>query len=136
MVIYAVFSCIYEPHSRIFFGTSLMSLFIQTAHAAGEAAPAGPSALANLVMVGAFVLIFYFMIWRPQSKRQKEHVTMLESIKEGSEVIFAGGLMGKVKSLTEDYAVISLNDKTDVTIQKSAVISVLPAGTIEGVSQA
>lgn len=111
-----------------------MSLFIQTAHAA-DAAAAGPSTMANLIMMAAFVAIFYFMIWRPQSKRQKEHKTMIESIQEGSEVIFAGGLMGTVKSLSDEYAVISLNDKNEVTIQKSAVISVLPAGTIAGVKK-
>lgn len=111
-----------------------MSLLIQTAHAAAPA-PAGPSVMGNLIMMAAFIAIFYFMIWRPQSKRQKEHKALMEGLKEGSEVIFAGGFMGRISALKDDYAVISLNDKNDVIIQKAAVISVLPAGTISGVKQ-
>lgn len=75
-----------------------MSLFISTAHAAGEAAQQ-PSLIANLGMIAVFVAIFYFLIWRPQSKRAKEHRALVESLGVGSEVVFAGGLMGKVLKL-------------------------------------
>lgn len=73
-----------------------MSLFISTAHAAGEAAQQ-PSLVANLLMIAVFIAIFYFLIWRPQSKRAKEHRTLIESLGVGSEVVFAGVLW--VKSL-------------------------------------
>ena len=101
-----------------------MSLFIATAHAA-EAAPAGPS-----LMIGGFIAIFYFLIWRPQAKRAKEHRGMIDSLGVGNEVVFAGGLMGRIKKIEGEYAVVSLNPGNEVKIQKAAVISVLPEGTL------
>lgn len=107
-----------------------MSLFIQTAHAAAQ--PAQQSPLPTLIMMLVFAVIFYFMIWRPQAKRTKEHRNMIDGIKEGNEVVFAGGLMGKVKKLDGEYAVVSLNERSDIMIQKASVISVLTPGTIDG----
>ncbi len=106
-----------------------MSLFISTAHAAGEAAQQ-PSLVANLLMIAVFVAIFYFLIWRPQSKRAKEHRALVESLGVGSEVVFAGGLMGKVTKIEGDFAVIELNRGNEVKIQRASVISVLPEGTL------
>jgi len=80
-----------------------------------------------------FFAIFYFLVIRPQSKRTKEHRAMVNSLTVGSEVIFAGGLMGRIKQIEGDYAVVSLNNNTDVKVQRASVISVLPAGTIESV---
>jgi len=106
-----------------------MSLFISTAHAAGEAAQQ-PSMVANLLMIAVFIAIFYFLIWRPQAKRAKEHRSLVESLGVGSEVVFAGGLMGKVTKLEGDYAVVELNRGVEVKIQRASVISVLPEGTL------
>ncbi|MGY5393387.1 preprotein translocase subunit YajC [Acinetobacter sp. NigerLNRRAM0016] len=106
-----------------------MSLFISTAHAAGEAAQQ-PSLMANLLMIAVFVAIFYFLIWRPQSKRAKEHRSLVESLGVGSEVVFAGGLMGKITKIEGDFAVIELNRGVEVKIQRASVISVLPEGTL------
>ncbi|MFN3073021.1 preprotein translocase subunit YajC [Acinetobacter sp. TY1] len=105
-----------------------MSLFISTAHAA-EAAQ-GPGLTANLLMIAVFVAIFYFLIWRPQAKRAKEHRTLIESLGVGSEVVFAGGLMGKVLKIEGDFAVVELNRGNEVKIQRASVISVLPEGTL------
>jgi preprotein translocase subunit YajC len=106
-----------------------MSLFISTAHAAGEAAQQ-PSMIANLGMIAVFVAIFYFLIWRPQSKRAKEHRALVESLGVGSEVVFAGGLMGKVLKIEGDFAVVELSRGVEVKIQRASVISVLPEGTL------
>src|SRR5574343_505952 len=106
-----------------------MSLFISTAHAAGEAAQQ-PSLVANLLMIAVFIAIFYFLIWRPQSKRAKEHRTLIESLGVGSEVVFAGGLMGKITKIEGDFAVVELNRGVEVKIQRASVISVLPEGTL------
>ena len=106
-----------------------MSLFISTAHAAGEASQQ-PSLIANLGMIAVFVAIFYFLIWRPQAKRAKEHRTLIESLGVGSEVVFAGGLMGKVLKIEGDFAVVELNRGNEVKIQRASVISVLPEGTL------
>ncbi|AVH13347.1 preprotein translocase subunit YajC [Acinetobacter indicus] len=106
-----------------------MSLFISTAHAAGEAAQQ-PSMVANLLMIAVFIAIFYFLIWRPQSKRAKEHRALIDSLGVGSEVVFAGGLMGKITKLEGDFAVVELNRGVEVKIQRASVISVLPEGTL------
>ncbi len=106
-----------------------MSLFISTAHAAGEAAQQ-PSLMANLLMIAVFVAIFYFLIWRPQAKRAKEHRNLVESLGVGSEVVFAGGLMGKITKIEGDFAVVELSRGVEVKIQRASVISVLPEGTL------
>ncbi|MCO8108525.1 preprotein translocase subunit YajC [Acinetobacter indicus] len=106
-----------------------MSLFISTAHAAGEAAQQ-PSMVANLLMIAVFIAIFYFLIWRPQSKRAKEHRALIDSLGVGSEVVFAGGMMGKITKLEGDFAVVELNRGVEVKIQRASVISVLPEGTL------
>ena len=113
----------------------IMSLFIQSAHAAEAAGDAagGASLFGQLLLPVAFFAIFYFLVIRPQSKRTKEHRAMVSSLTVGSEVIFAGGLMGRIKQIEGDYAVVSLNNNTDVKVQRASVISVLPAGTIESV---
>ena len=106
-----------------------MSLFISTAHAAGEAAQQ-PGMMANLLMIAVFIAIFYFLIWRPQSKRAKEHRALVESLGVGSEVVFAGGLMGKITKIEGDFAVVELNRGVEVKVQRASVISVLPEGTL------
>lgn len=105
-----------------------MSLLIATAHAAPAAASQSP--LPSILMMVGFILIFYFLIWRPQAKRTKEHRGMVESVAVGSEVVFAGGLMGRVTKLEGEYAVVELNRGNEVKIQKAAVISLLPQGTL------
>lgn len=107
-----------------------MSFLISAAHAAPAAAPAGASMMSQLPFMAAIFGIFYFLIIRPQSKRAKEHRSMIDSLAVDSEVIFAGGLLGKVIRLEGDYAVIALNRTTEVKVQKASVISVLPAGTL------
>ena len=106
-----------------------MSLFISTAHAAGEAAQQ-PSLMANILMIAVFVAIFYFLIWRPQAKRAKEHRALVESLGVGSEVVIAGGLMGKITKIDGDFAVVELSRGVEVKVQRASVISVLPEGTL------
>jgi preprotein translocase subunit YajC len=108
-----------------------MSFFIQSAHAAEAGASA--SLFGQILLPVAFFAIFYFLVIRPQSKRTKEHRAMVSALTVGSEIIFAGGLMGRIKKLEGDYAVVSLNNNTDIKVQRASVISVLPTGTIEGV---
>ncbi|MFW1941726.1 preprotein translocase subunit YajC [Acinetobacter junii] len=106
-----------------------MSFFISTAHAAPAAAQ-GPSLMANLLMIAVFIAIFYFLIWRPQAKRAKEHRSLIESLGVGSEIVFAGGLMGRITKLDGDFAVVELSRGVEVKIQRASVISVLPEGTL------
>jgi len=109
-----------------------MSLFISQAHAAAEGAPQG-GGFEMLIMLGMFGVIFYFMIFRPQSKRAKEHKNLMASMGKGDEVLTGGGLVGKISKIAEDndYIVIALNDNNEVTIKKDYVTAVLPKGTLK-----
>lgn len=109
-----------------------MSLFIASAYAAPAAAAQGPSMVGQLVMIAGFVAIFYFLIWRPQAKRNKEHRSLIDHLTVGNEVVFAGGLMGRITKVEGDYAVIELSRGNEVKIQKASIISVLPEGTLSG----
>lgn len=105
-----------------------MSLFIATAHAAQGATQQSP--LMSFGMIAIMIAIFYFLLIRPQSKRVKEHRALVESLTVGSEVVFAGGLMGRVTKIQDEFAVVELNRGNEIKIQRAAVISVLPEGTL------
>lgn len=109
-----------------------MSLFIADAMAA-EGAPAAGGGMEMLIMLAVFGLIFYFMIYRPQSKRQKEQKNLMASLSKGDEVLTAGGIVGKITKIsdTNDYIVISLDESTKVTIKRDYVAAVLPKGSIQ-----
>ncbi|RXJ73145.1 preprotein translocase subunit YajC [Veronia nyctiphanis] len=107
-------------------------MFISPAYAAGEAAPQG-GGLQLFIMLGLFAVIFYFMIYRPQAKRVKEHKDLMASMGKGDEVLTGGGLVGKITKISEDndFIVIALNDNNEVTIKKDFVTAVLPKGTMK-----
>ncbi len=109
-----------------------MSLFISNAYAQQAGGPAD-SGFGMLIMLGVFGLIFYFMLYRPQAKRVKEHKSLMSAMAKGDEVLTQGGLVGKIVKIAEDkdFIVISLNEQAEVTVQKSAVSAVLPKGTMK-----
>lgn len=110
-----------------------MSLFISTAHAAAEPAGQQGSPISMLIMLLIFGLVFYFMIFRPQSKRVKEHKNLMSTLSKGDEVLTQGGLIGKITKVAEDkdFMVISIAEGTEVSVQKAAVSAVLPKGTMK-----
>ena len=91
------------------------------------------SGLEMLIILAVFGVIFYFMVFRPQSKRQKEQRNLLSSLAKGTEVLTAGGLIGKItKVSTEDEnIVIALNDNNEVMISRNFVVATLPKGTMK-----
>ena len=97
------------------------------------AAPAQPNSFLSVLPMIAIFAIFYFLIIRPQSKRAKEHRTMVDALMVDNEVVFAGGLVGRIKKIDGDYALIALNNNTDIKIQRASVMSVLPKGTIDNI---
>ena len=110
-----------------------MSLFMSSAHAsAAGAAPAG-GGMEMLIMLGIFGLVFYFLIYRPQAKRVKEHKNLMSALGKGDEVLTTGGLVGKITKVSDDkdFVVVALNDQAEVTVQKAAVSAVLPKGTMK-----
>lgn len=109
-----------------------MSLFISEAHAAGPA-PAAGGGMEMFIMLGMFAVIFYFMIYRPQAKRVKEHKNLMASMGKGDEVLTSGGLVGKIVKISEenDYILLALNENNEITIKKDFVTAVLPKGTLK-----
>lgn len=111
----------------------LLNLLIPAAQAADGAAAQQPSMIPTLVMLGVFGFIFYFMLYRPQAKRAKDHKSMLGALQKGDEVVTSGGLLGKVAKITDDYIEVSVTDSVDVKVQKHAVVAVLPKGTLKSI---
>lgn len=109
-----------------------MSLFIANAYAEGAPA-AAPSMTGQLVMLGIFAVVFYFLLLRPQLKRQKEHKALMDALQKGDEVVFAGGLIGTVLKVDGDFAVIELASGVEVKVQRSSVVVTLPKGTIKNI---
>lgn len=83
-----------------------------------------------LILVG-FVVIFYLLLWRPQAKRAKEHRQLMASLAIGDEVTTTGGIIGKVTRLNNDLISLKIAENVEINIQKAAVSSVLPKGTIK-----
>lgn len=112
-----------------------MSLFISDALAATpDAAAQQPGGLSMLIMPLVFLLIFYFMLWRPQSKRAKEQREMVDGIQKGDEIVTSGGLLGKVCDVSEKFLSVEITEQTVVKLQRSAVSAVLPKGTLKSSS--
>ncbi len=109
-----------------------MSFLISPAYAEGAAA-APDTGLFNLLFLVGFGLIFYFFMWRPQAKRAKEHRELVGGLAKGDEVLTAGGILGKVVKLNDDYIVLEVSEGTELTFQKNHVSAALPKGTLKSI---
>lgn len=112
-----------------------MSFFISNAIAdtvtpAAAAAPANGGFMQILMLVG-FVVIFYLLIWMPQRKRAKEQRDLINALAKGDEVITNGGIYGKISQITDDYTMLTIANGVDIKIQKAAIITVLPKGSLQ-----
>lgn len=106
-----------------------MGLLIQDAWAQGAAAPADPL-LQMLPLVLVFV-VFYFFLIRPQSKRQKEHKEMVARLAVDDEVVTAGGVLGKVTAVGEQFLEVEIASGVQIKVQRHTIGAVMPKGTIK-----
>jgi preprotein translocase subunit YajC len=109
------------------------SVFISTAYAQTAPAAAAGGTESTLITLAPLVLMFvvlYFIMIRPQMKRQKEHKALIEALAKGDEVVTAGGLLGKVSKLSESYITIEAGNG-ELMVQRTAIVQVLPKGTIK-----
>lgn len=109
-------------------------MFISSAFAQTPAAAPGGDMLGSLSGMLPLVLMFvvlYFIMIRPQMKRQKEHRAMIDALAKGDEVVTAGGMLGKVTSLAEGFVTLQVANGVEVQMQRSSVVQVLPKGTIK-----
>ncbi|GMQ92314.1 MAG: preprotein translocase subunit YajC [Gammaproteobacteria bacterium] len=108
-----------------------MGFFISDALAAGKGAE---SILGNpLVLIAGFFLIFYFVLIRPQQKKQKEHRAMIAALSKGDEVATSSGIMGRVTRISDNYITVEVSDGVEMVFQRQAVQTVLPKGTLKSV---
>jgi len=103
-------------------------------NAFAQSAPAGDAGgLMSFIPLILMFVVLYFIMIRPQMKRQKEMKAMLEALAAGDEVITVGGILGKVTAVKDQYITVEIVAGTEVQMQKGAVTSVLPKGTIKSV---
>lgn len=105
-----------------------MDFFISPAYAQ-DSAQGDPFSI-FLPMIVIFVA-FYFLLIRPQQKRQKAHTALIGALATGDEVLTAGGVLGKVTAVSEHYATLSIAENVEIKVQKSTVSSIVPKGTID-----
>lgn len=96
-----------------------------------QAAPGGPSQFTPLLMVGVFFVIFYFLLFRPQQKRAKEHQNLLAKLATGDEVVTGGGVLGKVTDVGETFITLEIADGVRIKVQKTQITQLMPKGTLK-----
>lgn len=89
------------------------------------------SSLTSLLPLVLMFVVLYFIMIRPQMKRQKEHRAMIEALAKGDEVATAGGVLGKVTKLGDTYLALEISQGVEIQVQRSAVVQVLPKGTMK-----
>ena len=87
------------------------------------------------LFLGGFALIFYFMIFRPQSKRRKEHQALVSGLSKGDEVVTVGGIAGAVTKVEDDFVKVSIASNVEIRVQKSSVGASLPKGTLKSLEE-
>ena len=107
----------------------ISSAFAQTAPAAAAGSDMMSSLTGMLPLVLMFVVLYFVMI-RPQMRKQKEHRTMIDALAKGDEVATAGGILGKVNKLGDGYLTLEIAPGIEVQLQRSAIVQVLPRGAI------
>ena len=115
---------------------TVLDFFITSAHAADAGAAGAQKGIAGfspLLIMIVFLVFIYLTVWRPQNKRAKEQRDLLNSLAAGDEVVTIGGIVGTITKLTTIYVVLATSDNAQMTVQKSAISTVLPKGTMKSI---
>jgi len=108
-----------------------MSFFISDAMAQGQDAAAGSDPLMSLLPFAVLMILLYFLMIRPQVKRQKAHKTLVEGLSKGDEIVSSGGVAGRVVEVGENFARVEIADKVVVKMRRQSVEQVLPKGSLK-----
>jgi preprotein translocase subunit YajC len=111
-----------------------MSFFISDAYAQAAPAAQQPDLFSAMLPFVIIIVLFYFLLIRPQQKRAKEHKKMVEALAKGDEVLTSGGVLGKVTEVGEQYIDVEVAEGVVVKVQRQSVGSVLPKGTLKSAS--
>lgn len=105
-------------------------MFISNAYAQTTSAGASGSLMSFLPII-LMLVVLYFMMIRPQMRRQKEQKAMMDALAKGDEVVTVGGILGKISKVSDAYVTIEVADRMEVVVQKAAISTLLPKGTIK-----
>jgi len=105
-----------------------LDFFIASAHAQQDAQPGGLLSFLPLILI---FIVFYFLLIRPQMKRAKEHRKLVAELSVGDEVVTNGGLLGRLTKVGESFVTMELADNVQIKVQRHAISSVMPKGTIK-----
>ena len=105
--------------------------FAQTAPAATAAADSPFGGITGMLPILLMFVVLYFVMIRPQMKRQKEHKSMIDALAKGDEVVTTGGMLGKVTKMGESFLTIEIATGVEIQVQRSAVVQVMPKGTVK-----
>lgn len=106
-------------------------MFISSAYAQAAAGGDAQSSLMGMLPLILMFVVLYFVMIRPQMKKAKEHKAMIEALTKGDEVVSAGGMLGKVSKLEDGFLTLEVASGVEVQLQRSAVVQVLPKGTLK-----
>ncbi len=106
-------------------------MFISQAYAQTAAVGGADSSLLSMLPLVLMFVVLYFIMIRPQMKKQKEHKAMVEAVAKGDEVVIAGGLLGRVAKLGDSYLHVEVANGVELQVQRAAVVQVLPKGTFK-----
>ena len=97
--------------------------------------PAGGGMLMELPLIALVIAIFYVVVIRPQTKRSKEQKSMIEALQKGDEVVTSGGELGRVTKLTGNYLILEVSPNVEIILQKTAIQTLLPKGTLKSIGK-
>lgn len=101
------------------------------ANTPGAATGTASSGYTSILFLVIFFVAFYFLVLRPQNKRQKEKMALINNVAKGDEIVTAGGIMGKITELDENFIEIEIATNVKVKIQRNAIAGTLPKGTVK-----
>ena len=106
-------------------------MFITNAYAQSASSGFSLDSIGSYLPILLLFVLLYFLMIRPQQKKQKEQRDMLSALAVGDEVLTAGGIVGKITKVTDNFITLEISEGTEIIIQKTSIVSMLPNGTIE-----
>lgn len=106
-------------------------MFITNAYAQSAASGFSLDSLGSFLPILLMFVLLYFLMIRPQQRKQKEQRDMLSALAVGDEVLTAGGIVGKITKVSENFITLEISEGTEIVVQKASIVSLLPNGTIE-----
>ena len=110
---------------------NFLNFFVADAHAMAPKTQQGGGGYEGIIMLVIMFAIFYFLLIRPQMKRAKEHKKLVSELATGDEVVTNGGLLGRITKVGESFVTIELADNVQVRVQRHAIASIMPKGTVK-----